>query len=81
MWKPEKMLLYAPHTVALLGQQKAVNVWIRDRSPDWRLQWNIGNLDLSILTAYMLKLNWGAHLRLITVISNEAEEANHRHRQ
>ncbi|HMB93277.1 MAG TPA: amino acid permease [Rhodothermales bacterium] len=68
------ILLYAPHPVAQLGQRQSVNVWIRDRSPDWRLRWDIGNLDLSILTAYKLKLNWGAHLRLITVLEDEAEE-------
>ncbi len=72
------VLLHAPHPVARLGQRQAVNVWIRDRSPDWRLRWDIGNLDLSILTAYKLKLNWGAHLRLITVIENEHEEHNAR---
>lgn len=71
-------LLYAPHPVALLGRRQAVNVWIRDRSPDWRLRWDIGNLDLSILTAYKLKLNWKADLRLITVIEDEAEEENAR---
>lgn len=71
-------LLHAPHPVARLGQRQTVNVWIRDRSPDWKLRWNIGNLDLSILTAYKLKQNWGAHLRLVTVISDAAEEPNAR---
>lgn len=72
------ILLYAPHPVARLGQRHQVNVWIRDRSPDWRLRWDIGNLDLSILIAYKLKLNWNAHLRLITVIEDEHEEENAR---
>lgn len=67
------VLLHAPHPVARLGQQRTVNVWIRDRSPDWRLQWDIGNLDLSILIAYKLKRNWQAHLRLLTVVEDEAE--------
>lgn len=72
-------LLYAAHPVSLLGQRQSVNVWIRDRSPDWRLRWNIGNLDLSILIAYKFKMNWGAHLRIITVIEDEHEEENARH--
>ncbi|MDX1421244.1 MAG: amino acid permease, partial [Rubricoccaceae bacterium] len=71
-------LLYAPHPVAGLGQRSAINVWIRDRSPDWRLSWDIGNLDLSILTAYKLRRNWGAHLRVITVVEDEAEVENAR---
>lgn len=71
-------LLYAAHPIAHLGQRNTVNVWIRDRSPDWRLQWDIGNLDLSILIAYKLKRNWPAKLRLITAISDPAEEENAR---
>ena len=35
--------------------------------------WDIGNLDLSILVAYKLKMNWGARIRLITVINNPEE--------
>ncbi|MEM7801438.1 MAG: amino acid permease, partial [Chloroflexota bacterium] len=73
------ILLYAAHPVSLLGRRQSVNVWIRDRSPDWRLSWDIGNLDLSILIAYKFKLNWGADLRLITVIEDEREEENARH--
>jgi len=72
------ILLYAPHPMARLGQRHLVNVWIRDRSPDWRLRWDIGNLDLSILVAYKLKLNWNAELRLITAIEDEHEEENAR---
>ena len=72
------VLVYAPHPVAGLGQRHTINVWIRDRSPDWQLSWDIGNLDLSILTAYKLKRNWGARLRLITVVEDEHEVANAR---
>ncbi len=71
-------LVYAPHPVASLGQRRFINVWIRDRSPNWRLSWDIGNLDLSILTAYKLMRNWNAQMRVITVISDEAEEENAR---
>ncbi len=71
------LLLYKQHFNALLGQRNAINVWVRDRQTNWSLGWDIGNLDLSILVAYKLKLNWGAQIRLITVIddSNEAENA------
>ncbi|MEO0559870.1 MAG: amino acid permease [Bacteroidota bacterium] len=67
------VLLYAPHPVAGLGQRRSINVWIRDRSPDWQISWDIGNLDLSILTAYKLRRNWDATFRLITVIEDERE--------
>jgi amino acid transporter len=72
------VLLHAPHPVAGLGQRRTINVWIRDRSPDWQLSWDIGNLDLSILTAYKLKRNWQAEVRLITVVEDEAEVENAR---
>jgi solute carrier family 12 sodium/potassium/chloride transporter 2 len=72
------ILIYAPHPVAGLGQRQTLNVWIRDRSPDWHLSWDIGNLDLSILIAYKLKRNWKADLRLITVVAEEAEVENAR---
>lgn len=68
------MLLYMPHPEARLGQRQTVNVWIRDRSPDWNLRSELGNMDLSILTAYKLRLNWKAHLRLITVIRDDSQE-------
>ncbi len=64
-------LIYAPHEKASLGQRRHINVWIRDRSPDWTLSWNIGNLDLSVLTAYTLMRSWNASMRILTVIGSE----------
>ena len=71
------VLLYAPHTRAGLGQRETVNVWINDRSPDWTVRMDIGNLDLLLLAAYKLKRNWQAHMRLLTVVETEedAEDA------
>ena len=70
------VLLFAPHIHAGFGQRQYINVWIRDRSPSWKVSWDIGNLDLSILIAYKLKLNWNAKIRLITVITKEEEYDN-----
>lgn len=69
------ILLYLLHPTALLGQRQVINVWVSDRRGNWDLSWDIGNLDLSILIAYKLRMNWGANIRLITVI-NETEEEN-----
>ena len=63
-------LIYAPHPKAAFGQRQRINVWIRDRSPDWSISMDIGNLDLSILTAYTIAKNWDAELRLITVVDD-----------
>ena len=66
-------LIYAPHPQSGFGQRSRINVWIRDRSPDWSISMDIGNLDLSILTAYTIAQNWDAQLRLITVVSSDEE--------
>ena len=67
-------LLYAPHPQASLGQRQSINVWIHDRSPDWRVKMKIGNLDLMVLSAYKLAQNWNARLRLITVVDSDEKE-------
>ena len=70
------VLLYVAHPTALLGERNIINVWISDRQTNWNIGWDIGNLDLSLLIAYKLKLNWNAKIRLITVISDPKEEQN-----
>jgi hypothetical protein len=68
------VLLFRSHPTANLGKRKMINVWVSDRQGAWTLGWDIGNLDLSTLVAYKLKKNWGATIRLITVIRNEKEK-------
>ena len=68
-------LLYAPHPVTGLAQRAHVNVWIRDRGPDWKISWDVGNMDLSLLIALKLKRNWDARLRLLMVVGDESEVA------
>ncbi len=68
------VLLYLSHPTARLGERSTINVWVSDRKGNWNLGWDIGNLDLSILVAYKLKMNWGASIRLITVVSDPAEK-------
>ncbi|MEX0287614.1 MAG: amino acid permease [Flavobacteriaceae bacterium] len=72
------VLLFISHPTALLGQRNTINVWVSDRQTKWDLGWDIGNLDLSILIAYKLKMNWGARIRLVTVIRDPSEEENAR---
>jgi amino acid transporter len=68
--------LYAEDNVAQLGRSATVNVWIKDKAPDWDLSMNLGNMDLALLTAYKLKMNWGAKMRVITVVEEgEIEKA------
>ncbi|MCU4176791.1 amino acid permease [Carboxylicivirga sp. N1Y90] len=46
------VLIYAQHPDSGMGKRQMINVWIRNRAPDWKISWDIGNLDLSILVAY-----------------------------
>ncbi|MFD2726060.1 amino acid permease [Hyunsoonleella rubra] len=71
------ILLFNLHATALLGQRNTINVWVSNRQGNWELGgWDIGNLDLSILVAYKLKMNWKARIRLIMVVDDPAEETN-----
>ncbi|MEO1032900.1 MAG: amino acid permease [Bacteroidota bacterium] len=71
------ILLFSLNHSTLLGRRNTINVWVSNRKGNWQLEgWDIGNLDLSILIAYKLKINWQARIRLITVIDDENEKAN-----
>ena len=72
-------LVYAPHPTAGLARRQQINVWIHDRTPDWSISMDIGNLDLSLLIAFKLKRNWGGQIRLITVVGDERERAPAQH--
>ena len=68
------ILLYMPHPKALLGQRQHINIWVRNRGPSWDINDGQRNPNLALLTAYKLKLNWEADIRLITIINNEDEK-------
>ena len=69
------ILLFNRHAKALLGQRNTINVWVSERRGNWELGGlDIGNLDLAILVAYKLKMNWMARIRLITVVQDQKEE-------
>ncbi|MEM7380986.1 MAG: amino acid permease, partial [Bacteroidota bacterium] len=70
------VLLFSLNNTTLLGQRNVINVWVSDRTNNWNLGWDIGNLDLSTLIAYKLKKNWEARIRLIIVIRDEKEKEN-----
>ena len=67
------ILVNATHPHAGLGQREQINVWLHDRSPDWTVSMDIGNLDLPLLIAYKLKRNWDARMRLLTVVEDPDE--------
>jgi amino acid transporter len=66
--------LYVEDNVAQLGRSAAINIWIREKSPHWDLSMDLGNVDLALLSAYKLKKNWGAKMRVIIVVKEEEVE-------
>lgn len=71
------LILYMPHPKALLGQQQHINIWVKNKGDKWSIKdmnTNSYNPNLALLTAYKLKLNWNAEIRLITVL-NENESS------
>jgi hypothetical protein len=69
-------ILFARHPETGIGQEQAINVWIRDQSPAWEVGLRLSNLDLNLLLAYQLARNWQADITLLTLIASEAEQAN-----
>jgi hypothetical protein len=65
------VVLLVRHPEAALGQESSVNVWVRDQSPDWSLGLKLANLDCAVLLSHQLKKNWGASVRMLTVVQKE----------
>lgn len=59
-------LLYE-HPEAAFSQERRINVWVTDQSPDWELGLRLPNLDLPLLLALQIRQNWQGALRLVTV--------------
>ena len=66
--------LYFEDPVAQLGRQASVNVWISEEGPEWSLDMDLGNIDLALLSAFKLKKNWNADMRVITVVDESQVE-------
>jgi solute carrier family 12 sodium/potassium/chloride transporter 2 len=64
------VILLRRHTEKNFGEQKNINIWLRDKSPNWHL---------AILLALHLQSNWDADIHLLTV-TNDASEKERLHR-
>ena len=56
------VMLLKQHPRVAFGMQRDVNLWLRDRSPNWHL---------AVLISLQLQLNWSGKINLITVASDE----------
>ena len=58
-------LILRQHKRAAFGLQKDINLWLRDKSPNWHL---------AILISLQLQLNWGGKINLVTVAESAKDE-------
>jgi hypothetical protein len=59
------VLILKQHSRMAFGMQKDINIWLRDKSPNWHL---------AILIALQLQLNWEGKINLVTVAGDQTEE-------
>jgi amino acid transporter len=63
------MIILNQHPRMAFGMHQHVNLWLRDKSPNWHL---------AVLVALHLQLNWEGKINLITVTEDESVEEYHR---
>ena len=59
------VMILKQHTRIAFGMQKDINIWLRDKSPNWHL---------AMLVTLQLQLNWGGKINLVTVAKDEHEK-------
>lgn len=70
------LIFFAGLPGARRGKIETVNLWIRDRSPEWDLEYWLGDLNLALLTGYQITSNEGGKLRLISAVAQRDEAEN-----
>ncbi len=58
-------IILRQHPRVAFGMQKTVNLWLRDRSPNWHL---------AMLVTLQLQLNWEGRINLVTVAEEESDQ-------
>lgn len=67
--------LYVPFRKIGLGLEKSINLWLDIRQVDRDLKFVVEDINLSLLTAYLLKQNWKAKLNIVVTIKNSKNQA------
>lgn len=70
------VMLYGRHLDAGLGERRTVHLWLRRAPNGWGATeaFEENNLDLTLLMGLRLFHSWGATLRVITVVGDEADQ-------
>ncbi len=59
------VVLLRQHPRVAFGVQQDINLWLRDKSPNWHL---------AVLIALQLQLNWGGKMNLVTAATGPEEQ-------
>jgi len=58
------VIILRQHARVAFGMQNSINLWLRDKSPNWHL---------ALLIALQLQLNWEGRINLLTVAESKTE--------
>jgi amino acid transporter len=62
------IVILRQHPRVGFGMQKDINIWLRDKSPNW---------NLAMLIALQIQLNWDGKFNLVTAVANQKDERSH----
>lgn len=65
--------LYVPYKKVGLGLEKTINLWLEIVNPDLDQKYRVDDINLSILTAYLLKRNWKGKLNIHVCLQDQAQ--------
>ncbi len=58
-------IILRQHPRMAFGMHKTINIWLRDKSPNWHL---------ALLITLHLQINWAGRINLVTATTNESEK-------
>lgn len=69
--------LYMPYKKVGLGLEKTLNLWLDLRKLDFNITYKINDVNLGLLTSYLLRRNWKGKLNIVAILNgdNEMQEA------
>ena len=67
------LLLLATFESVGLGIEKTINVWLDVIPENWETELNLGNNDLALLAALIIRNNWKARLNIIKTLRPESK--------
>ena len=70
------MIVLGMHPKTRMGSKRVINLWVHDRAPDWELVLRDSNLNLAILIAYMVTMNWDGRLNIVSCVESERDPEN-----